>query len=78
MQTNPSTSTKETLKPEWLRIPGAVQVSGLSRSLLYQAISSGEIKSSVIKKRGNVRGVRLISFDSLMQFIEAGATGGRN
>lgn len=52
--------------------------SGLSRSTLNELIIPGPandhlppVKSSVIKKRGALRGIRLISYDSLMQYIEA-------
>ena len=58
------------VKPEWLRVPEAVRVFGLSRSALYELISAREIKSVCLRKRGAVRGVRLISYDSLAEFIE--------
>lgn len=63
--------TSDTLKPEWLRIPESVKVSGIGRSLLYERLATGEIKSAVVKKRGAVRGIRLVNYDSLMAFIEA-------
>jgi hypothetical protein len=58
------------LKPEWLRMPDAVKVSGLSRSYLYQLINAGDVKSRSLRSRGQVKGIRLISYDSLMTFIE--------
>ncbi len=63
-------------KPEWLRIPEAVRLFSVSRSALYELIAAGEIKSTALKKRGAVRGIRLISFDSLSEFIERSASKG--
>jgi len=58
------------IKPEWVRIPEAVKVSGLSRSSLYELIGSGKIKSFSNRARGSQRGIRLISYDSLLGFLE--------
>lgn len=57
-------------KVEWLRIAEATRTRGIGRSSLYEMITSGAIKSAVVKKRGNIRGIRLISADSLDAFIE--------
>jgi hypothetical protein len=55
----------------WLRIPEAVRTRGIGRSTLYQLIAEEKIKSRLVKaRRDNVRGIRLISADSLDQFIE--------
>jgi hypothetical protein len=62
------------MKPEWLRIPDAIRVSGIGRSTLYELISSGAIKSVLIRKRGCQRGIRLISADSLRTYIQSFAT----
>jgi len=59
------------MKPEWLRIPDAIRVSGIGRSTLYSLLSSGCIKSALIRKRGCQRGIRLISADSLREYIES-------
>jgi len=61
---------------EWLSVKAAVQKSSLSRSLIYELIDAGEIKSASIRKQGNLRGRRLISAESLREFIESQATGG--
>jgi len=58
------------IKPEWVRVPEAVKVSGLSRSSIYELIGSGKIKSFSNRARGNQRGIRLISYDSLLGFLE--------
>lgn len=66
----------QSLKPEWLRVPDAVRVFGISRSALYELIAAGTIKSTALKKRGAVRGIRIISFDSLAEFCERAASDG--
>jgi hypothetical protein len=64
------------VKPEWLRIPDAIRFSGLGHSSLYELIKEGKIKSVCLRKRNNIRGVRLISADSLSSLIESAANGG--
>ncbi len=68
MGANTDTSTE--LTPVWLRIPGAVRVSGIGRSRLYELIRDQKIRSKVLKqRRDSQRGIRLISYDSLVEFI---------
>ena len=57
------------LRPEWLRIPDAVRYSGIGRSSLYTLISDGKIKSVSIRKRDTVKGIRLISVDSIDEYL---------
>ena len=76
MQTTTSAAVQEigacaSVKPEWLRIPDAIRVSGIGRSSLYNAIKSREIKSVCVRKRNCIRGIRLISSDSLSAYIES-------
>ena len=59
------------IKPEWIRVPDAVQLSGLSRSKVYELIASGAIKSFSQRQRGAQRGVRLISYDSVTDYLES-------
>jgi hypothetical protein len=59
--------------PEWLRVPAACQRFGVRRSWLYERISAGDIKSASLRKRGAIRGIRLVSRDSLADFIERSA-----
>lgn len=56
--------------PEWSRVPEAVRRFGLGRSTIYELIRNREIKTALIRKRGNTRGIRLISTDSLRAFVE--------
>jgi hypothetical protein len=63
-------ASEQNITPVWLRIPGAVRVSGLGRSRLYELIRDQKIRSKVLKKRrDSQRGIRLISYDSLLEFI---------
>ena len=64
------------LKPEWLRIPEAVRVFGMSRSALYELIKDNKIKSTALRKRGALRGIRIVSYDSLAEYIEDAASAG--
>lgn len=59
------------IKPEWIRVPDAVHLSGLSRSKTYELIASGAIKSFSQRQRGAQRGVRLISYDSVIDYLES-------
>ena len=68
-------------RPEWLRLPQPGQrcrFTGLSRSNLNELCIDGPVncyrapvKSVVLKKRGAMRGIRLISYDSLMAHLES-------
>jgi hypothetical protein len=67
------------VKPEWLRLPAPgtrCRFTGLSRSTLNELTIAGPandgrppVKSVVLRKRGALRGIRLISYDSLMSFL---------
>ncbi len=76
----PAAVTGETSKPEWLRLPAPgsrCRFTGLSRSTLNELTIPGPandgtppVKSVVLRKRGAIRGIRLISYDSLMAHLE--------
>jgi hypothetical protein len=64
--------------PEWIRLPtkGKCPYTSLSRGTLYNLIGASKVngykppvKSVVLRHRGAVRGVRLISYDSLMEYL---------
>jgi len=66
-----SSEHQESNKPVWLRISEAVRTRGIGRSTLYELIANQKIKSHLVKaRRDSIRGIRLISADSLDQFIE--------
>lgn len=64
------------LPQEWLRVSEAVHFSRLSKPKLYQLFNLGLIKTVSLRERGQVKGTRLVSFDSLRNFLESRATGG--
>jgi hypothetical protein len=76
----PASPVTETIKPEWLRLPAPgtrCRFTGLSRGTLNELSipcpandHKPPVKSVVIRKRGAVRGIRLISYDRLMAHLE--------
>ena len=58
------------VRPEWLRIPSAVRIFGISRTKLYELISQRKIKSVSLRERGQVRGTRLLNYDSLVDYLD--------
>jgi len=76
---HPSQSTLTHANPEWIRLPAPgsrCRHTGLSRSTLNELTIPGvandwkpPVKSVVLRKRGAVRGIRLISYDALMNYL---------
>lgn len=64
------------VKPEWLRIPDAIRVFGISRSCLYLLISENKIRSTCLRKRGATKGIRILSYDSLAEYVNKAAEAG--
>lgn len=74
-----SSSGGAPVKPEWIRLPAPInrcRYTGLSRSTLNELVTPCEangynppVQSVVLKKRGAVRGIRLVSYDSLMAYL---------
>lgn len=67
--TQPTRAANAALKPEWMRLPAAVAYSGIGRSSLYALIGENRIRSAVVKKRGNIMGIRLVSVSSLDDYL---------
>jgi hypothetical protein len=70
--TAPVAASVAAITPEFLRFPRAGEVeplSGLRRSQLYELVSDGLIKSVSLRRRGKVRGTRLIVADSLRDYL---------
>jgi len=59
------------VKPDWLRITKAEEITGIKRGSLYKLMNSGEIIFSELRERNAVRGIRLINYDSLMDYISS-------
>ncbi len=66
---------KNTFKPRWAQYPGAARHSGLSTRLLEELVKEGIIVSSLVRRPGRTRGVRLIDLHSLDAYIESGVGG---
>lgn len=62
LQDNRNTALQ--LTPRWLRIPQAVEYSGLGRTTIYQLMGQRKIKSRTI---GTIRVVDRESIDSFME-----------
>jgi hypothetical protein len=58
--------------PVWVRAPkaGPEYFSGLSRSKLYELHAQDKIDSRSIRRPGQVKGTRLFSLCSILDFIE--------
>lgn len=61
---------------EWLRVSEACEFARVSKPVIYDWMNRGWIKNVSLRQRGQVKGVRLVSFDSLRSFLESRATGG--
>jgi hypothetical protein len=55
--------------PEYIR-PSQVPRFGMCRSTAYNLMRDGCLKTKLIRRPGNVKGIRLISVKSLRAFIE--------
>jgi hypothetical protein len=55
---------------EWIRPSQMPVIFGISRSVAYELLSAGKIRSIVLRKRGgDGRGCRLINADSVRRFF---------
>ena len=55
--------------PEFVDIPGLEARWGIKRSLAYQLLADGKIRGVSLRRRGQIRGKRLFSVDSVRQFL---------
>ena len=60
----------QAMRPEWLRIPAACRISGLSRTQIFYALASKAIESRHLKRPGAKKGIRLIRLSSLLAYID--------
>jgi hypothetical protein len=56
-----------------MRVAQALEWYPFKRAKLYELLSTGKIRSFLLKERGAVRGLRLIDRDSLDAYIESNA-----
>jgi hypothetical protein len=64
------------IEPEWITVQQACQFAAISKPVLYGWMNRGLVKNFSAKERGQIRGVRRVSFDSLRAFLNSRATGG--
>ena len=62
--------------PEFIDLPGLQRVFGIKRSLAYVLISEGAIKSVSLRRRGYLRGKRLVDVASVRDFLNSQMKGG--
>ena len=55
--------------PEFLDVRGVEARFSIRRSLLYELHKGGDIKSVSLRRRGQSRGKRLFSVDSIREFL---------
>lgn len=68
----PTVTAAASQRVEFFRLPAPGKRDphfGLSRGWYYKAAALGEIKLVAIRQRGALRGVRLIAYDSVMDYI---------
>ena len=58
-------------QPEFINHHQATAIYGLSRSLLYQLVQAGKIKSVSLRERNKIKGKRLFVADSIREFLTA-------
>lgn len=63
-------------KPEWIRPKDVPKFFGIGRSKCYELIAQGRIKSLSLRERGQRNGTRLVSYDSLANYLNSLAEGG--
>ena len=66
----------QSINPEWIRVKDACEFACVSKPVIYGWMNKGWIKNVSLRQRGQIKGARLISFDSLRGFLESKATGG--
>jgi hypothetical protein len=72
----PLSADNATQAVEFFRLPAPGKRDpyfGLSRSWYYQAAALGEIKVIAVRRRGTLRGVRLVVYGSVRDYIRRAA-----
>ena len=67
----PQTPPTINQSPEWERIPDITRRFGIKRSKLYELLQLRLIASVSLCRRGNIRGIRLVSTDSVRSYLAA-------
>ena len=64
-----ATAKASQLDPEFCDFRGLDRLFGIKRSLGYQLLADGLIKSVSLRRRGQIRGKRLFSVDSVRAYL---------
>jgi hypothetical protein len=62
------------IEPEFVDFVGLRQLFGIKRSLAYQLMADGKIKSVSLRRRGALRGKRLFCVYSCREFLRGQMT----
>ena len=54
---------------EWLRVSDVTKLFRISRSLTYELIKEGKLRSVCLRRKGRQSGIRLIATDSIRAYI---------
>ncbi len=68
----PPDTDRVNCRPELIRLPRPGTLcphTGLTRAWLYAAAAQGHIKTVSLRQRGKKRGVRLVFYDSVMDYV---------
>jgi hypothetical protein len=71
MHPSPSTQTKAQPARKWLRVAEAIEYSGWGRSTFYKVLNDGGIKTAMVCQKGNTKGIRMVSVDSIDSYISS-------
>jgi hypothetical protein len=58
------------IDPEFVDFVGLRELFGIKRSLAYELLRDGAIRGVSLRRRGQVRGKRLFSVDSVRAFLQ--------
>lgn len=58
-------------RPEWLRPNAVPHFFGIGRTKVYELLAEGKIKSVSLRERGQKHGTRLISYDSVAEYLNS-------
>jgi hypothetical protein len=64
--------SKQAIKPAWLTYPSAETYTGLSGRTIERRVADGTLVTTFIKPKGAKRGRRLISRQSIDDWMESG------
>jgi excisionase family DNA binding protein len=66
-----NTTETNAVQAVWLRVSQAAQISGMSRSKIYELLAAKRIRSASLRDPGQKHATRLIDRADLLAFIEA-------